>query len=172
LRRRRDHCLDARGANVDRSHCWRDKAEGVARDVGLPRWDWRHNSGAFQFTRPFALTAIGNTLALWNREQLGLELVPGADEVSLALVADAWSRTDRSRAVTWSWSEGVTETRHGVRIRPDTIVSSWPAKHLLASTSGITPAAALDDALDRIGARYGVRTAEFVAMQLEYPTKH
>jgi DJ-1/PfpI family protein len=150
----------------------RDKAEGVARDVGLPRWDSRHNSGAFKFTRPFALTAIGNTLALWNREQLGLELVPGADEVSLALVADAWSRTYRSRAVTWSRSEGVTETRHGVRIRPDTIVSSWPGKHLLASTPGITPAAALDDALHRIGARYGTRTAEFVAMQLEYPTKH
>jgi len=115
---------------------------------------------------------LNATLALWNREQLGLELVPGADEVSLALVADAWSRTYRSRAVTWSRSEGVTETRHGVRIRPDTIVSSWPGKHLLASTPGITPAAALDDALHRIGARYGTRTAEFVAMQLEYPTKH
>jgi hypothetical protein len=28
----------------------------------------------------------------WNREQLGIELSPGVDEVSLALVADAWSR--------------------------------------------------------------------------------
>jgi len=148
----------------------RDTAEGVARDVGLPRWDVRHSSGAFQFTRPFALTAIGNTLALWNREQLGLELVPGADEVTLALVADAWSRTYLSHAVTWSWSEAVAETRHGVRIRPDTIVSSWPGKHRLPSTEGLKPAAALDDALDRIGARYGARTAEFVAMQLEYPT--
>ena len=53
----------------------RDRAEAVGRDLGLTQWDARHDSGAFQFTRPFALTAIGNTLAFWNREQLGIELV-------------------------------------------------------------------------------------------------
>ena len=84
----------------------RDKAEAVGRDLGLTRWDARHDSGAFQFTRPFALTAIGNTMAFWNREQLGIELVPGVDEVSLALVADAWSRTYRSRAVTFAGTAG------------------------------------------------------------------
>ena len=78
----------------------RDKAEAVGRDLGLATWDARHDSGAFQFTRPFALTVMGNTLAFWNKEQLGIELAPGVDEVSLALVADAWSRTYRSRAVT------------------------------------------------------------------------
>ena len=51
----------------------RDKAEAVARDLGLTHWDARHDSGAFQFTRPFALTAIGNTRrvlepgATWHR---------------------------------------------------------------------------------------------------------
>lgn len=53
-----------------------------------------------RWTVSFALTAIGNTLAFWNREQLGMEITPGIDEVSLALGADAWSRTYRSRAVT------------------------------------------------------------------------
>ena len=80
----------------------RDKAEAVGRDLGLTDWDARHDSAAFKFTRPFALTAIRNTLAFWNREQLGIELAPGIDEVSLALVADAWSRTYRSRAVTFA----------------------------------------------------------------------
>ncbi|RUU51436.1 transcriptional regulator, partial [Mesorhizobium sp. M2C.T.Ca.TU.009.01.2.1] len=47
----------------------RDKAEAVARDLGLDHWDARHDSGAFRFTRPFALTAIGNTLAFFNHEQ-------------------------------------------------------------------------------------------------------
>jgi putative intracellular protease/amidase len=147
----------------------RDTAEGVARDIGLTEWDARHDSRAFQFTRPFALTAIGNTLALWNREQLGLELAPGVDEVSLALVADAWSRTYRSRAVTWSPSEGAIETRNGVRIRPERVAAGWPAEHLLPPTAGRKPAIALDEALDGIAARYGMRTADFVAMQLEYP---
>jgi transcriptional regulator GlxA family with amidase domain len=46
----------------------RDKAEAVGRELGVTQWDARHDSQAFQFTRPFALTAIGNTVALWNRE--------------------------------------------------------------------------------------------------------
>jgi hypothetical protein len=147
----------------------RDTAEGVARDVGLPRWDSRHNSRAFQFTRPFALTAISNTLALWNREQLGLELVPGADEVSLALVADAWSRTYRSRAVTFASTAGAIESRNGIRILPDRVVANWPAERLLAAVGDRPPAKTLDKALQTIAARYGKDTADFVAMQLEYP---
>ena len=71
----------------------REKAEAVARDLGLYHWDARHDSGAFKFRRPFALTAIGNTLAFYNHEQLGIQLKSGVDEVSLALVADAWPRT-------------------------------------------------------------------------------
>ena len=47
----------------------RDKAEAVGRDLGVTQWDARHDSEAFQFTRPFALTAIGNTVAFWNRER-------------------------------------------------------------------------------------------------------
>jgi transcriptional regulator GlxA family with amidase domain len=47
----------------------RAKAEAVAREIGLAHWDARHRSQAFQFTRPFALTAIANTLAFWNRER-------------------------------------------------------------------------------------------------------
>jgi len=54
----------------------RDKAEAVGRDLGLTTWDTRHDSAAFQFTRPFALTAIGNTLAFWHTEKLGIELAP------------------------------------------------------------------------------------------------
>ena len=46
----------------------RDKAEAVGRDIGLMDWDARHDSDAFKFTRPFALTAIGNTLAFWKHK--------------------------------------------------------------------------------------------------------
>jgi hypothetical protein len=116
----------------------RETAERVAQDVGVTQWDARHDSQAFQFTRPFALTAIGNTIAIWHREQLGLELEPGVDEVTLALVADAWSRTYRSRAVIWSRTNGTKETRNGVRIRPDKVSATWPAAHLLP-TAGSPP---------------------------------
>ena len=147
----------------------RDRAEAVGRDLGLPQWDARHDSGAFRFTRPFALTAIGNTLAFWNREQLGIELSPGVDEVSLALVADAWSRTYRSRAVTFAGTAGVQQTRNGLRILPQQVAENWPAERLLPAVGETPPAKALDQALLGIESRYGSPTADFVAMQLEYP---
>ena len=149
----------------------RGKADAIGRDIGLPHWDARHDSGAFQFTRPFALTAIRNTVALWNREQLGIELTPGVDEVSLALVADAWSRTYRSRAVTFSHTNGAQQSRNGIRIVPDQVAASWPGERLLPALGDRQPARALDEALDGITARYGMRTADFVAMQLEYPRR-
>jgi len=147
----------------------RDKAEAVAHDVGLANWDARHESDEFKFTRPFALTAIGNTAAFWNRERLGIELKGGVDEVSLALVADAWSRTYRSRAVTFAGTGDAQQSRNGIRILPDQIATNWPADRLLPSVGGRKPAEALDEALRNIAARYGARTTDFVAMQLEYP---
>jgi transcriptional regulator GlxA family with amidase domain len=42
----------------------RDKAEAIGRDIGLADWDARHDSNAFQFTRPFALTAMRNVIGL------------------------------------------------------------------------------------------------------------
>jgi hypothetical protein len=98
-----------------------------------------------------------------------LEITPGVDEVSLVLVADAWSRTYRSRAVTFSPTNGLKVTRNGIRIRPDQVTASWPAKRRLPEIGVHPPARALDDALHGIAVRYGPRTAHFVAMQLEYP---
>ncbi|KRR23002.1 transcriptional regulator [Bradyrhizobium lablabi] len=147
-----------------------DKARAVGHEIGLAEWDTRHDSGAFKFTRPFALTAIGNTAAFWAHEQLGIELKDGVDEVSLALIADAWSRTYRSQAVTFARSAGPQQSRGGLRIIPDQVAANWPAARLLPA-SDAKPAEALDNALSGIAARYGTETADFVAMQLEYP-KH
>ena len=41
------------------------------------------------------------------------------DEVSLALVADAWSRTYRSAVLTFANATDTVETRNGIRILPD-----------------------------------------------------
>jgi putative intracellular protease/amidase len=147
----------------------RDKAKAVGRDIGLPDWDARHESDEFKFTRPFALTAIRNTAAFWAHERLGIELKPGMDEVSLALVTDAWSRTYRSQAVTFASTAGAQQTRNGIRILPDEVATNWPAERTLPSVGDRKPAEALDDALNGIAARYGTGTTDFVAMQLEYP---
>ena len=147
----------------------RNKAEAVARDLGVPSWDARHASGAFKFTRPFALTALGNVLAFWRREEHGIALTPGMDEVALALVADAWSRTYRSRALTFAASQDAVATRNGMRVRPDRVATDWRAEERLPAPDSRPPAEALDETLRAIAARYGAGTANLVAMQLEYP---
>ena len=147
----------------------RDKARAVGREIGLAEWDARHQSDAFTFTRPFALTAIGNTAAFWSHERLGIELKPDMDEVSLALVADAWSRTYRSQAVTFARTAGALQSRNGIRILPDEVTASWPGPRRLPEIGNASPAEALDNTLRAITARYGTRTTDFVAMQLEYP---
>jgi transcriptional regulator GlxA family with amidase domain len=146
----------------------RDKAEAVARDLGLEKWDARHDSNAFRFNRPFAITAMRNLGAFWNWEKLGIELTEGMDEVALALVADSWSRTYRSRAVTFARSADAQITKSGLRIVPDEVTSAWPADARVPAFNK-KPAVALDETLHAIANRYGKKTAAFVAMQLEYP---
>lgn len=115
------------------------------------------------------MTAIANTLALWNREQLGIALTPDIDEVSLALIADAWSRTYRSHALTFAATAEARTSRNGLRILPDRIAADWPAQQTPPAAVDLPPARALHQTLHAIHARYGPRTADFVAMQLEYP---
>ena len=145
----------------------RAKAESVARDLGVAVWDEGHDSSAFTMTRPFAMTALGNLLPFWRHEEIGLPIAPGVDEVSLALTADVWSRTYRSRALTLA--SGVVESRSGIRIVPDRVPAEGEGFFQPLSGNLLPPAPALDDALGKIAGRYGNQTRDFVAMQLEYP---
>jgi len=146
----------------------REKAEAVARDLGLPDWGAEHASAAFTLTRPFASTVLANTLTFWNRDEFGIALEPGSDEVSLALVADAWSRTYRSKAVTFAEIPAVV-TANGIRVLPDRNAEEWPDDRVVSIFPDQQPAIALDQALQTITERYGEGTANVVAMQLEYP---
>lgn len=147
----------------------RAKAQAVAQELGLEKWDASHKSDAFRFNRPFAISAMRNLGAFWNWERLGIELSPGIDEVSLALVADAWSRTNRSDAVTLASASGSLETKSGLRVIPDEVAANWSGEKLDAALIDRPPAKALDGTLQKIAERYGAHTASFVATQLEYP---
>jgi putative intracellular protease/amidase len=147
----------------------RAKAEEVAREIGLSSWDARHRSDAFRFTREFAATVLANKLSFWNREEFSIELTPGMDEVTLALMADAWSRTYRSRAVAYAALPDAVVTRHGLRIHPERAISAaLPLPSLPIDHAG-APARALEQTLSDIHNRYGTRTGAAVAVQLEYP---
>ncbi len=144
----------------------RGKAEAVARTIGQGGWSAGHDSGAFRLTRPFVTTVLGNRVAFWNRDRFGVAPEPGMDEVALALVVDAWSRTYRSNVEIFAASPAAVTTRNGVRVLPDKVVASWAGERLIPDKP---PAEALDSALQEIAARHGQDTADVVAMQLEYP---
>jgi putative intracellular protease/amidase len=148
----------------------RGRAEAVAAELGIETWDARHASGAFRFTREFATGVLGNMLAFWNREQLGVALEQGMDEVSLAVVADAWSRTYRSTAVTFAQTPEIL-TLGGIRVLADRDRGDWPEPTTISIFRGQPPAEALDQTLGAIAERYGQATTGIVAMQLEYPSR-
>jgi len=141
----------------------REVAAPLAQQLGVADWSEAHDSDAFQFGDEAAWTVVGNTLPEWNKQLFGVPVEDGVDEVSLAFVADAFSRTYRSHAVAVS-PAGSVQTLGGLRLRAQTTVPS----HLLAPARSEAPAAVVDDALEDISRRYGEGTARFVALQLEY----
>ncbi|RWC52810.1 hypothetical protein [Mesorhizobium sp.] len=71
-------------------------------------------------------------------------------------------------ALTFAGNADALESLSGIRIVPDR--TGWPASGMLAPVGDRRqPAKALDETLRAIAVRYGARTADFVAMQLEYP---
>ena len=147
-----------------------ERARALARGLGATHWSARHDSDAFRLSAPALLTAVSNTLAFWSHETVGIPVAHGFDEIDLALTADAFSRTYRSKAVSISASEGSIRSRHGLTLVPDRISgSSRPPDRILGSVERGAPAQALDRSLERIAHYYGASTAAFVALQLEYP---
>jgi len=145
----------------------RARAEAVARELGVTRWNADHDSGAFRLDTRHVRTAAGNWLAFWSHETVGLAVEPGVDEIALALVADAWSRTYRSQAMAVTTGMGTVATRRGLTLVPDR--GAEGVDRMLSPLVTERPAHALDVALEDIGGRYGRPTAAFVALQLEYP---
>ena len=112
---------------------------------------------------------LENKLAYWNHETMGIALRPGMDEVTLGLVADAWSRTYRSSAVTFAASAQPVKTRGGLRIVPDQAAANWPPDRQAGMFPDRGPVGALNQTLLALAARYGESTSDVVRMQLEYP---
>jgi putative intracellular protease/amidase len=146
----------------------REKALAVAGELGLTHWNSWHASDAYVFSRPFVLRVARNKLAFWRHEMLGLELKAGADEVSLALVADALSRTYRSQVRSYAASRDAIVTKSGLALVPDEARTDWPSERKLEPFWERPASIALDHALADVAARYGKGTRQIVAAQLEY----
>ncbi|WP_375160832.1 DJ-1/PfpI family protein [Bradyrhizobium sp. RDT46] len=143
-----------------------EQARRLATELGAESYDARHNSGAFDLTARHAVTAAQNWLTFWGHETLGVKIDDGIDEIALAFVADAFSRTYRSRVVTMATRPRI-RTLGGIEIAIDR-VNNDGIDDLIPPFDGEKPAIVLDNALSGISNRYGIRSAAFVALQLEY----
>lgn len=150
----------------------RERAITLAQRLGAKNWSAEHQSGLFKLTLSHMLTAAINWLAFWNHEDIGIPINDGVDEVALALVADAYSRTYRSNAYSLSSAGNEVISRRGLAILPDKSQNAAKAgDRSLNLRSDLLPIAQLDVALQTIGQSYGIGTADFVALQIEYPGK-
>jgi transcriptional regulator GlxA family with amidase domain len=145
----------------------RESAAELADELGVARWDAGHASALFVLDRPTAATAASNLLSVWSWETVALPLRDGVDEVALALTADAYARTFRTKVRSVSSGAREVATRRGLTLIADSTDAGGAA--VVPVPEDGRSAAALDRALDGVGRRYGEATADFVALQLEYP---
>lgn len=141
------------------------RARELAGELGIRDWGRSHDSGAYRVGGDFR-TVVLNTAARWNHEDVGVPVADGVDDIALALTADSWSRTYRSRALTLASARRV-KTRYGLNLVVDRH-SRQGLERMLTPVETRQPAQALDRTLARIGSAYGQSTARLVAVQLEY----
>ncbi|MDF3837491.1 DJ-1/PfpI family protein [Cupriavidus basilensis] len=149
-------------------------AAAAAARLGVRDWSARHDSTPFRLDAASIGLALSNRLAWWRHETVDIAVAPGFDEIAVALQADAWSRTYRSEARTLGTAAQL-RSRRGLRLEADAVAvgaatGPEPGHHASAPYAG-PPAEALDAALGTIQARYGQATAQFVALQMEYPRR-
>lgn len=151
----------------------REKAEQVARSLGVEDWSPSHDSEQFALTAGSLFTALRNKAMFWRHEALGVEVSPGVDEIAVALVADAYGRTRRSSALSLAQTSEPVRTRRGLLLLPDRSMRGAEQPDATLPLFETLPAAlALERSLEGIAARYGESTAAFVALTMEYPWKH
>src|SRR5262245_5324503 len=142
------------------------EAEKLAKRLGVADWDARHDSSAFQLTFAHKKTFLRNKLTFWRHETIGIKINDQVDEIALGLLADVYSRTELTRAITVGSADGIVQSRRGLRLR---VQAPAKAGGLVLEPSSDRPARTLDHELPRIASRYGDATAAFVALVMEYP---
>ncbi|XLZ70265.1 DJ-1/PfpI family protein [Massilia sp. SR12] len=146
----------------------REKAAQVAAALGVDDWSSTHDSGGYapQFGRNLNVWLTHYTDRWFHTAQtVGVPLAPGFDEIALAYTSDATTRTHRSRVQVVAATLAPLPSRHGLHVLPER--QAGAADTPAAMLPGLDET--LDQALSRIAASFGARTAQRVALEFEYP---
>jgi hypothetical protein len=103
-----------------------------------------------------------STIAFWRDEDWSIEVSDGMDDVALALVADAWTRTGHIRVD--AVAAGPVKLRSGMTL----VAHPAPDKPRVPRVATLTPMQQLEHTLCEIGERFGTGRREAVMMELEY----
>ncbi|XDD50077.1 DJ-1/PfpI family protein [Leptospira sp. WS92.C1] len=147
----------------------KEKANSIAKEFGVDYWGTEHKSSDFKFESKHIWIAAKNLLSFWSYEDIGILASPEIDEVTLALVADSYSRTYRTNVFTISNSDRPIYTKGGLILLPEKYLSGKDVpKIILENIDTMTALPALNNALSQISSLYGEATSAFVALQIEY----
>lgn len=144
----------------------REPVEAYARQLGIERWVPEHDGASFTLSGRAMRTAAFNWMAFWNHQQLALTAPEGVEEAQLAFVLDAYARTYKTN-VTLQGAEAQIRSKHGLMFHSTPTSAHQIDATILQQPVGKT----LDAVLERIERDQGLATADFVALQLEYPRR-
>jgi len=142
------------------------KAKALAAELGVASWSPVHDSSPFYLDTGRRATFLFNKAAFWRHERRSIDVQNGTDDIALALVADAWSRTGRMSVEAVSAS-GPVRLRSGLVLMAR--ASGNGAAAPLSLSAALKPAQQLDRTLCEISVRYGASRREWVVLEMEYP---
>ena len=142
----------------------REKAQTIAAEVGVTSWGPTHDSTPFSLTAKRAWDYLLNKAAFWRDERWRVDVKEGMDDITLALAADAWSRTGRV-SVDAASASGPVKLRSGLVLMAQAGDESTPR---LPLTPALKPVQQLDLTLCEIAERYGASRRDWVMVEMEY----
>lgn len=143
----------------------REKAQTLAAELGIASWTPVHDSSSFGLDVRRGATFLLNKAVFWDHQQWGVDVQDGMDDITLALAADAWSRTGRV-TVDAASASGPVKLRSGMVLVAGPVAEGTPR---LPLAPGLKSMQQLERTLCEINERYGPSRREWVMMELEYP---
>jgi putative intracellular protease/amidase len=139
------------------------KATTLAKELGILEWSPIHNSEIFQ--QPDVWANQGQTLNN-SKENIGIPVKHGDDELSLALTAETYRFTGIAVPYPVIESKEAVKLANGLILLPTKVPE---IKRMLSPLSAKHSIATLDSSLKEIEKIYGRRAAYNAAKRMEYP---
>ena len=145
------------------------RADALAKSLGVGYRGAKHNSEVFNFSMDDGLNAFRNTV-FHSRQDIGVPVASGVDEIALALTTEAYAATFRVHVHSVAQSGAPVKTRGGLMLVPDRIAGQGKQLDwMLPEWDGTPSVQVLDKAISDITARFGASAARFVVLEAEYP---